>query len=187
MTRALLQQALEFTEFLWRDVSMNDYASNKLDLLTEALRAELAKPEQPAQEPTRSQKLRDIGITRRSKGWCKDGDESQPAQEPAALLHLTKLLEAMNQETNAKLNMNEWLRSSPAMAVRSAQAEDEWIKSAKHLITTELEARKYVETTPAQLAQELTDEQKQEIHNQTGAGHALICLVESYIRAGGKA
>ena len=25
----------------------------------------------------------------------------------------------------------------------------------------------------------LTDEQKQEIHNQTGAGHALICLVES--------
>ena len=40
------------------------------------------------------------------------------------------------------------------------------------------------ETQPAQ---ELTDEQKQEIHNQTGAGHALICLVESYIRAGGKA
>jgi hypothetical protein len=38
----------------------------------------------------------------------------------------------------------------------------------------------------AQPAQELTDEQKQEIHNQTGAGHALICLVESYIRAGSK-
>lgn len=142
---------------------------------------------QPAQEPTRSQKLRDTGITRRPKGWCKDGDESQPAQEPVALLHLTKLLEAMNQETNAKLNMNEWLRSSPAMAIRSAQAEDEWIKSAKHLIATELEARKYVETTSVQPAQELTDEQKQEIHNQTGAGHALICLVESYIRAGGKA
>ena len=51
MTRALLQQALEFTEFLWREVSLNDYTSNKLDVLMEALRAELAKPEQPAQEP----------------------------------------------------------------------------------------------------------------------------------------
>lgn len=28
----------------------------------------------------------------------------------------------------------------------------------------------------------LTDEQKQRIHNETGAGHSLICLVESYIR-----
>lgn len=27
----------------------------------------------------------------------------------------------------------------------------------------------------------LTDDQKQAIHNETGAGHALICLVESYI------
>jgi hypothetical protein len=27
----------------------------------------------------------------------------------------------------------------------------------------------------------LTDAQKQEIHHQTGAGHALICLVESFI------
>lgn len=40
----------------------------------------------------------------------------------------------------------------------------------------------------SQPAQEpLTDAQKQEIHNHTGAGHALICLVESYIRTGGKA
>lgn len=29
--------------------------------------------------------------------------------------------------------------------------------------------------------QPLTDEQKQRIHNETGAGHSLICLVESYI------
>lgn len=36
-------------------------------------------------------------------------------------------------------------------------------------------------TTPQQ-SQPLTDEQKQHIHNQTGAGHALICLVESYIK-----
>lgn len=35
----------------------------------------------------------------------------------------------------------------------------------------------------------LTDEQKQRIHDETGAGHALICLVESYIHGiegGGK-
>jgi len=38
------------------------------------------------------------------------------------------------------------------------------------------------QASQAQPAQELTDEQKQEIHNQTGAGHALICLVESYVR-----
>ena len=30
----------------------------------------------------------------------------------------------------------------------------------------------------------LSDEQKQEIHNETGAGHALISLVESYITKG---
>lgn len=33
-------------------------------------------------------------------------------------------------------------------------------------------------------AQPLSDEQKQEIHNETGAGHALISLVESYITKG---
>ena len=40
-------------------------------------------------------------------------------------------------------------------------------------------------TSPqAQPAQPLSDEQKQEIHNETGAGHALISLVESYITKG---
>jgi len=38
---------------------------------------------------------------------------------------------------------------------------------------------------PAPAAVPLTDEQKQEIHNTTGAGLALICLVESYIAAAG--
>ena len=33
-------------------------------------------------------------------------------------------------------------------------------------------------------AQPLSDDQKQEIHNETGAGHALISLVESYITKG---
>ena len=45
------------------------------------------KPEQPAQdEPTRSQKLRDAGITRRPKGWDKDGDDEQPAQDESVAL-----------------------------------------------------------------------------------------------------
>ena len=35
---------------------------------------------------------------------------------------------------------------------------------------------------PAAPVVPLTDEQKQRIHNETGAGHSLICLVESYIR-----
>ena len=38
-------------------------------VLYEALRAALAQPEQ---EPTRSQKMRDAGITRRPKGWDKE-------------------------------------------------------------------------------------------------------------------
>ena len=41
----------------------------------EALRAALAQPEQ---EPTRSQKLRDAGYTRRPKGWGKDEEEPEP-------------------------------------------------------------------------------------------------------------
>ena len=40
-----------------------------------ALRAALAQPEQ---EPTRSQKLRDAGYTRRPKGWGKDEEEPEP-------------------------------------------------------------------------------------------------------------
>ena len=38
--------------------------------------------------------------------------------------------------------------------------------------------------TSPQAAQPLSDEQKQEIHHETGAGHALISLVESYITKG---
>ena len=42
---------------------------------------------------------------------------------------------------------------------------------------------RYLNNTSPQ-AQPLSDEQKQEIHNETGAGHALISLVESYITKG---
>jgi hypothetical protein len=35
---AALEQALEFTEFCWRDVQMNDYAHEQLDQTREAIR-----------------------------------------------------------------------------------------------------------------------------------------------------
>jgi hypothetical protein len=40
------------------------------------------------------------------------------------------------------------------------------------------------DTTPPAPAQPLTDEQRQKIHNETGAGLALIRLVESYLAKG---
>ena len=45
MNRAILQQTLEFLEFCWRDVDMNDYAFERLESTIEALKAELEKPE----------------------------------------------------------------------------------------------------------------------------------------------
>ena len=46
----------------------------KADKAITAIREALAQPEH---EPTRSQKMRDAGITRRPKGWDKDGDEPE--------------------------------------------------------------------------------------------------------------
>ena len=40
---ALLRKALEFCEFVWRDVSMNDYAFEKLDQTITALRERLGE------------------------------------------------------------------------------------------------------------------------------------------------
>ena len=45
MNREVLQQALEFAEFVWRECSINDFAEEKRYVLENALRAELAKPE----------------------------------------------------------------------------------------------------------------------------------------------
>ena len=75
--RELMQQALDaldskhdMTKAEWRVLQYHAFT---------ALRARLAQPEQ---EKTRSQKMRDAGITRRPKGWDKDGDETE--QEPVA-------------------------------------------------------------------------------------------------------
>ena len=59
-----------------------------------------------------------------------------------------------------------------------------WLQEAedrvKRRATQPLESLLYTAPQPAKRVP-LTDEQKQRIHNETGAGHALICLVESYI------
>ena len=46
MNKKLLEQTLDFLEFCWRDVYMNEYAFERLESVTEAIRAELEKPEQ---------------------------------------------------------------------------------------------------------------------------------------------
>lgn len=45
MSREVMQQAIEFAEFVWRECTINDYAEEKRSALEDALRAELAKPE----------------------------------------------------------------------------------------------------------------------------------------------
>ena len=44
--RQAAQQALEFCEFLWRDVPLNDYSEDMRQDVEAALRAALAEPEQ---------------------------------------------------------------------------------------------------------------------------------------------
>lgn len=48
------------------------------------------------------------------------------------------------------------------------------------LFTAE-QMQEYARAAIAQAHKPLTDGQKQRIHNETGAGHALICLVEGYV------
>ena len=47
MSREIMQQALEFCQYAWRDISMTQYAFDELEKTIAALKAELAKPEQP--------------------------------------------------------------------------------------------------------------------------------------------
>ncbi|HEY9814430.1 MAG TPA: hypothetical protein V6D20_01280, partial [Candidatus Obscuribacterales bacterium] len=48
-TRAVMQQALAFVEFCWRDVAMNDYAEELRSAAESALRAALEQPEVSAE------------------------------------------------------------------------------------------------------------------------------------------
>ena len=45
--REVMQQALEFCEFLWRDVPLNDYSEDMRQDVEAALRAALAEPPHP--------------------------------------------------------------------------------------------------------------------------------------------
>ena len=42
-----MQQALDFCEFLWREVAMNDYANERLEATTSALRTALEAQQEP--------------------------------------------------------------------------------------------------------------------------------------------
>lgn len=56
-----------------------DTETEQLSALVQELDKKLAEYEaKPEPEPTRSQKLRDAGYTRRPKGWGKDGEEPEP-------------------------------------------------------------------------------------------------------------
>ncbi len=57
--------------------SVKQRVDETIAILGEPPYAELSEP-----EPTRSEKMRDAGVTRRPKGWSKDGDE--PSMEPVA-------------------------------------------------------------------------------------------------------
>ena len=45
MSRKLLQQCLDFVNFCWRDLVLNEYAEDKRLILEKSLTEELAKPD----------------------------------------------------------------------------------------------------------------------------------------------
>lgn len=47
MSREVMQMALDFCEFLWRDVPLNDYSEDMRQDVEAALRAALAEPDEP--------------------------------------------------------------------------------------------------------------------------------------------
>ena len=46
---AVIEQALDFCEFAWRDVPMNDYAFERLEQTIATLRDALAEPQEPVE------------------------------------------------------------------------------------------------------------------------------------------
>ncbi len=88
LTREEAQQVLEDIEAIakadyrhWEELAslgeFERWARSRANHIAITLRARLAEPEKE-QEPTRSEKLREAGVTRRPKGWSKDGDEQKP-------------------------------------------------------------------------------------------------------------
>ena len=71
MNREVLQQALEFAEFVWRECSINDFAEEKRYVLENALRAELAKPD--GWVPLTDSEIQQIAIATKSAEPGRDG------------------------------------------------------------------------------------------------------------------
>ena len=137
------------------------YDSDAVDASITALREALAQPQPVQQEPVAFVKsldepsprcVIDIKYCTWAEHECGDHLKYVPlytspqAAQPLSDEHLSKLLCALHSETNAKINLHEWLRASPALAVRIAQAEDEWVKAVKHLVQVQMAAQEYVTT-----------------------------------------
>ena len=80
LTREEAQQVLDALESVYGK-------GKKCDAAIETLRARLSAPEP---EQTRSEKMREAGITRRPKGWSKE-DEPEPVawHEPGSYSNVT--------------------------------------------------------------------------------------------------
>ena len=69
--REAAQQALDFCEFLWREVAMNDYAEEQREATEAALRAALAEQDDDltAQRDALLEALKEIVAAADGKGW----------------------------------------------------------------------------------------------------------------------
>ena len=146
------------------------------------MRLNTTPPAAPVQEPVA---LRDAladslgGVYVCNRAWSAWGvgtmtqDDFYPAAESDDVLD--SLVEAVAKATPPAAPVQEhvaWVWNPAQEAWERVRAFGHWQQGAIYAFGT---------TPPAKLGVTLTDEQKQHIHNVTGAGHALICLVESYI------
>ena len=98
---------------------------------------------------------------------------------PASKHYIRPVIEKMVAAMQAAID--KW--GQPAQAAEPVAWLDPWTGTK---VTTDYDAYgKHgipLYTAPQPVAREpLTPAQKQHIHNETGAGHSLICLVESYL------
>ena len=93
--------------------ALAEHIEQHLEMVEQSTCKQALQVEQPAQEQSRSQKMREIGITRRPKGWVKDGDENaeQPAQPSKPWVGLTDkdIIDSFDQVPSAK-DEPWWLR-----------------------------------------------------------------------------
>ena len=94
MSRQIMRQALEFCQYAWQDIQMDEYAFEQLDKTIATLEAELAKPEQPdlrkaaeialeALEPITSESIESALIAAKNARYFLRQALAQPEQEPS--------------------------------------------------------------------------------------------------------